>query len=45
MQLHGGFGFTLDCDAHLYLKRAQVTRPAFGDAMAQRRWLAERLPG
>jgi len=41
--LHGGFGFTLDCDAHLYLKRAQTTRPAFGDAMAQRRWLAERL--
>jgi alkylation response protein AidB-like acyl-CoA dehydrogenase len=45
VQLHGGFGFTLDCDAHLYLKRAQTTRPAFGDAMAQRRWLAERLPG
>ena len=43
VQLHGGFGFTLDCDAHLYLKRAQTTRPAFGDAMAQRRWLAERL--
>ena len=34
VQLHGGFGFTLDCDAHLYLKRAQTTRPAFGDAMA-----------
>ena len=45
VQLHGGFGFTLDCDAHLYLKRAQTTRPAFGDAMAQRRWLAERLVG
>jgi alkylation response protein AidB-like acyl-CoA dehydrogenase len=44
VQLHGGFGFTLDCDAHLYLKRAQTTRPAFGDAMAQRRWLADRLP-
>jgi alkylation response protein AidB-like acyl-CoA dehydrogenase len=43
VQLHGGFGFTLDCDAHLYLKRAQTTRPAFGDAMAQRRWLAKRL--
>ncbi|HXZ85319.1 MAG TPA: acyl-CoA dehydrogenase family protein [Myxococcota bacterium] len=43
VQLHGGFGFTLDCDAHLYLKRAQTTRPAFGDAMAQRRWLAAKL--
>jgi alkylation response protein AidB-like acyl-CoA dehydrogenase len=45
VQLHGGFGFTLDCDAHLYMKRAQTTRPAFGDAMSQRRWLAARLPG
>jgi alkylation response protein AidB-like acyl-CoA dehydrogenase len=45
VQLHGGFGFTLDCDAHLYLKRAQTTRPAFGDAMHQRRWLAEKLLG
>ena len=45
VQLHGGFGFTLDCDAHLYLKRAQTTRPAFGDAMTQRRWLADRLSG
>jgi len=45
VQLHGGFGFTLDCDAHLYLKRAQTTRPAFGDAMAQRRWLAAKLLG
>ncbi|HTO69200.1 MAG TPA: acyl-CoA dehydrogenase family protein [Myxococcota bacterium] len=45
VQLHGGYGFTIDCDAHLYLKRAQTTRPAFGDAMAQRRWLAEKLLG
>jgi acyl-CoA dehydrogenase len=43
VQLHGGYGFTIDCDAHLYFKRAQTTRPAFGDAMSQRRWLAERL--
>ncbi|HTO52139.1 MAG TPA: acyl-CoA dehydrogenase family protein [Myxococcota bacterium] len=43
VQLHGGFGFTLDCDAHLYMKRAQTVRPAFGDAMAQRRWLTEKL--
>jgi alkylation response protein AidB-like acyl-CoA dehydrogenase len=45
VQLHGGFGFTLDCDAHLYLKRAQTTRPTFGDAMHHRRWLAEKLLG
>jgi alkylation response protein AidB-like acyl-CoA dehydrogenase len=43
VQLHGGFGFTIDCDAHLYFKRAQATRPAFGDAMTQRRWLAAKL--
>jgi acyl-CoA dehydrogenase len=45
VQLHGGYGFTIDCDAHLYFKRAQTTRPAFGDAMSQRRWLAARLLG
>jgi len=41
VQLHGGFGFTIDCDAHLYFKRAQCTRPAFGDATHHRRWIAE----
>ena len=45
VQLHGGYGFTLDCDAHLYFKRAQTTRPAFGDAMSQRRWLAAQRLG
>jgi len=24
LQIHGGMGFTAECDAHLYLKRAQV---------------------
>jgi len=42
VQLHGGFGFTIDCDAHLYFKRAQCARPAFGDAVHHRRWIAER---
>jgi acyl-CoA dehydrogenase len=45
IQLHGGFGFTLDCDAHLYFKRAQTSRPAFGDSMEHRRWLADQLLG
>jgi alkylation response protein AidB-like acyl-CoA dehydrogenase len=43
VQLHGGFGFTQDCDAQLYFKRAQATRGAWGDALHHRRWLAERL--
>jgi alkylation response protein AidB-like acyl-CoA dehydrogenase len=43
VQLHGGFGFTIDCDAHFYMKRALASRPAFGDAMQHRRWIGERL--
>ena len=43
VQLHGGFGFTIDCDVHLYFKRAHASRPAFGDATHHRRWIAERL--
>ena len=43
IQLHGGFGFTIDCDAHLYFKRAQASRPAWGDAAHHRKWLASHL--
>ncbi len=32
IQLHGGIGYTWECDAQLYLKRAKWLRPAFGDA-------------
>jgi len=32
IQLHGAIGYTWECDAQLYLKRARATRPAFGDA-------------
>jgi len=35
VQFHGGYGFTEDCDAHLYLRRALASRPAFGDAREQ----------
>jgi hypothetical protein len=28
VQIHGGYGFTEDCDAHLYLRRALASRPA-----------------
>jgi alkylation response protein AidB-like acyl-CoA dehydrogenase len=41
LQVHGGIGFTWDCNVHLYLKRAQLDRVAFGDATHHR----ERLMG
>ncbi len=40
VQLHGGFGFTWDCDVHFYFKRALWTRGTLGDAMHHRRRLA-----
>ena len=43
IQLHGGFGFTWDCDAHFYLKRALWSRASFGDAVHHRRALAASL--
>ena len=43
VQFHGGFGFTYECDAHFYMKRALASRPAFGDAAHHRRWIAEHL--
>ncbi|MDT7547719.1 MAG: hypothetical protein QOE84_113 [Actinomycetota bacterium] len=30
IQVHGGMGFTAECDAHLYLKRTHVLGMAFG---------------
>ena len=43
IQFHGGFGFTWECDAQLYLKRALFNQYAFGDAMHHRRHLADML--
>ena len=43
VQFHGGFGFTWDCDAQLYLRRALFLQPWFGDAGHQRQCLADRL--
>ncbi len=43
VQFHGGFGFTWDCDAQLYLRRALWLQPWFGDAGHQRQKLADRL--
>jgi alkylation response protein AidB-like acyl-CoA dehydrogenase len=43
IQFHGGFGFTWECDAQLYLRRALWSQYAFGDALHHRRQLAESL--
>lgn len=43
VQFHGGMGFTWDCDAQLYLRRAQWAQQQFGDAQHHRRLLAALL--
>lgn len=36
VQLHGGIGFTWECDVHLWFKRQQHNQLLFGDAAYQR---------
>ncbi len=43
VQFHGGIGFTWDCDAQLYMRRAQDARGRWGDARHHRKRLAELL--
>ena len=43
IQFHGGFGFTYECDAQLYLRRALWSQYAFGDAAHHRKHLAALL--
>jgi alkylation response protein AidB-like acyl-CoA dehydrogenase len=43
VQFHGGFGFTYECDAQLFLRRALWLQYSFGDAQHQRRKLADLL--
>lgn len=45
VQLHGGYGFTWDCDVHFYLKRALWSRATLGDAVHHRARLAAALFG
>lgn len=41
IQFHGGIGFTYECDAQLYLRRASWCQYQFGDALHHRKRLAE----
>jgi len=43
VQFHGGMGFTYECDAQLYIRRAQWTQQQFGDAYHHRKRLAPLL--
>jgi acyl-CoA dehydrogenase len=43
IQFHGGFGFTYECDAQLYLRRALWCQYQFGDEVHHRQLLASLL--
>ena len=43
VQFHGGFGFTYECDAQLFLRRALWCQHQFGDERYHRQLLAPRL--
>jgi alkylation response protein AidB-like acyl-CoA dehydrogenase len=45
VQLHGGIGFTWECDVHIYFKRQKHNELLYGDASYQRAKLAEMLGG
>jgi alkylation response protein AidB-like acyl-CoA dehydrogenase len=43
VQFHGGMGFTYECDAQLYIRRAQWSQQQYGDAQHHRKRLAKLL--
>ncbi|MBT4521194.1 MAG: acyl-CoA/acyl-ACP dehydrogenase [Halieaceae bacterium] len=43
VQFHGGMGFTYECDAQLYIRRAQWVQQQFGDSLHHRKRLAALL--
>ncbi len=43
VQIHGGYGFTWDCDVHFYFRRALWSRPMLGDGIHHRRHLSKLL--
>lgn len=43
MQLHGGIGYTWECDVHVYLKRAALNRALYGSPAWHRESLARRF--
>jgi alkylation response protein AidB-like acyl-CoA dehydrogenase len=45
VQLHGGIGFTWECDVHLFFKRGRHNAALYGDGVHQRKKLADLLLG
>ena len=45
IQFHGGFGFTYECDAQLYRRRALFNAAQYGDARYHKGRLAKLLLG
>jgi alkylation response protein AidB-like acyl-CoA dehydrogenase len=45
IQLHGGIGFTWECDVHLFFKRSMHNQALYGDGVHQRRKLADDVIG
>lgn len=45
VQLHGGIGFTWECDVHLFFKRSLHDQALYGDGVHQRRKLADAILG
>lgn len=45
IQLHGGIGFTWECDVHLYVKRQKHNQLLYGDGAYQRARLAVLIDG
>ncbi len=45
VQLHGGIGFTWECDVHLFFKRSMHNQALYGDGVHQRKKLADLLIG
>jgi alkylation response protein AidB-like acyl-CoA dehydrogenase len=43
VQLHGGIGFTWECDVHIYFKRQKHNQMLYGDGTYQRTKLARHL--
>ena len=41
IQLHGGIGFTWECDVHIYVKRQKHNQFYFGDGPYQRAKIAD----
>jgi alkylation response protein AidB-like acyl-CoA dehydrogenase len=45
VQLHGGIGFTWECDVHIFFKRSMHNQALYGDGVYQRSKLAETMIG